>query len=405
MPSILPRTMPKLKKKAPKQLPQKRTWCFTCYDMSKYEAWKLLDLESLGIRYVIYQKENCPSTKRDHLQCYGEFTGAIRTPQVQKKLGVPGMHCEIRIGTQDDARDYCMKEDNAYFRNNHAKWFLDGEDKGLRIEGTEIVELGTYIKTKGKRNDLHDVADLIREGASENDIWKAYPNTYMRVTRGIRAGLAMQQMDNMNQYAPIVTSVYWGETGAGKNRKIFADEGPANCYLANIVRSGKNNFRLWMDGYIGQPVLVINEFYGQLSTATLQGLLEPYRLRHEVKCAFIVSQWTKIYITSNCHPKDWYNSWNNIPDQVALSIMNRITNIKAFAVKIGTDKQKRHKLSCFGTDRYGMGSILPTTDTSGRYMQGSLFTSLQANKRRCLNNRTFIPSMEQEKPGIFNMFG
>lgn len=55
-----------------------RHWCFTEYTTKRFKTWKELDLSQAGIRYFVYQLEQCPTTGRLHLQCYIEFFQAVR---------------------------------------------------------------------------------------------------------------------------------------------------------------------------------------------------------------------------------------------------------------------------------------------------------------------------------------
>lgn len=79
-------------------------------------------------------------------------------------------------------------------------------------------------------------------------------------------------------------------------------------------------------------MLLINEFYGQARVGYMLELLDNYRKTLEVKGDTVISAWDTVYVTSNCHPRDWYNSWANIPDKPKAAVARRIDTITKLEV-------------------------------------------------------------------------
>lgn len=96
--------------------PLLQSWCLTFHNTNyKFEESAKKD----QIRYFIAGKETCPTTAKEHLQGYVEFTKPQRLTGVKKNLGDTTVHCEARRGTREQARDYCKKEDaNPYEYGN-----------------------------------------------------------------------------------------------------------------------------------------------------------------------------------------------------------------------------------------------------------------------------------------------
>ena len=124
-----------------------RNVCLTLY---KYNTTALEGLLQKPIymgqpiwTYYIYQEEICPSTKKKHIQFYGELTIRRSKRQIQKDVGDPTCHIEARMGTQQQNIDYCSKTDSA---------ILDSQ-----------TEWGTP-KKQGKRNDLNYIRDMVKSG-------------------------------------------------------------------------------------------------------------------------------------------------------------------------------------------------------------------------------------------------
>lgn len=70
------------------------------------------------IDYIVWGKEICPKTKKEHFQCYVEFKDKYTIKKCQKYLGVDNTcHLESRKGSPLEASIYCKKdatEENPY---------------------------------------------------------------------------------------------------------------------------------------------------------------------------------------------------------------------------------------------------------------------------------------------------
>ena len=260
--------------------------------------------------------------------------------QIKDRLECPGLHLEIRKGTRVQARDYCCKDDT-------------------RIPSTETVHLGKFRTRQGHRTDVEQVADAILDGATESQIGELYPSQYLRMSTHVRRLINLQNQKNLNRYRKVDVHVLWGQTRSGKTRQVFDRHGPENVFKVTINEAGK----LWFDGYSGQKVLLLDEFYGQLRVNALQNLLDNYCAQYEIKGGTIVSNWDTIYITSNCNPDLWYSQWSSIPVAVKHSISERFTTITE--LKRARKQKKIRKFSEIPTLSEWRGfSITPATSES-----------------------------------------
>lgn len=292
--------------------PQARRWVFTMYEMEMYEQLKhCFSKAGVNIRFMCYQGETAPSTGRDHIQGYVEFPKVMRRSGVRKLFKQADgtlyhkFWMEPAAGKVDHNIRYCTK--NASSLDKYPPVILGEPAK----------------KSQGKRTDLGAVAELILNGSTVDQVAEILPTHYIKFHKGIEKLAAIQQVKLRGTYVPNMTvNVLYGDAGSGKTRRVFDNHGPQNCFTP--IWSGS---KFWFNGYTNQKVLLINEFYGQCRTSTLQELLDKYRLPIETKGGIVTSQWDTIYITSNCHPKDWYRSWENIPTKVEKSIIRRISTI------------------------------------------------------------------------------
>lgn len=98
-----------------KRIVPSKYWCFT-YFFNENDNLETLEtiLNKVGEKWI-FGIEECPSTKKQHLQGYVEFKFKIR-PLECKLLKDYKMHWEKRRGTEQKNIDYCSKDGN--FKTN-----------------------------------------------------------------------------------------------------------------------------------------------------------------------------------------------------------------------------------------------------------------------------------------------
>nr|WPR18598.1 MAG: hypothetical protein [Chemarfal virus 235] len=112
-------------------------------------------------------------------------------------------------------------------------------------------------------------------------------------------------------------TVYWGPTATGKSHRAWTEAG-YDAY------SKDPRTKFWC-GYTDQSNIVIDEFRGAIDISHLLRWLDKYPVRVEVKGSSKPLMATKIWITSNLSPMEWYPLLDG-PTQEAL--MRRLTVIK-----------------------------------------------------------------------------
>lgn len=253
-----------------------RNWCFTSFEQELH-----IDLNVL--KYIIYQQERCPDTGKLHWQGYLELRNA-KTMQQTKGLFQGEVHLEKRIGTQQQAIDYCRKLSTS-------------------IENT-LFEYGNRGKGQGHRTDLDRVAhEIIEEKKTISEIAVSDPATFVRNTHGLRELKAIVDKRDAMKDRPQTVIVFWGKTGTGKTRTVYDQEGFENVFALHPATNGA----LWFDGYEGQRVLLLDDFYGWIKYSELLVILDRYPYRCQIKGGHTWAQWTTVYITSNQPPDDWYD--------------------------------------------------------------------------------------------------
>lgn len=304
---------------APRAPSRARHYCITDFTTKNYKVWKTRPLPP-QVRNLTYQLELTADTNRLHIQGYIELYNKHSLKQLKEILQSPSLHVEQRQGSRKDARNYCLKDDSPWYLLNYPQW----SEHGARVPDTTPVCLGTWTTQQGARTDLIKVYDLIYSGVSEFDILDQCPIEYLKYSTGIRRARHVRTLHLAGKYHEVSVEVLYGPSRSGKTRHVMS-LGPGNIY-----KPIWNGSKYWFTDYDQQSVLLIDEFYGQMRTNELQELLDNYHKRLEGKGTNPISNWTKVYITSNIHPERWYKSWENIPHEVEQSIINRIDKVTYF---------------------------------------------------------------------------
>lgn len=166
-----------------------------------------------------------------------------------------------------------------------------------RVEGP--FEAGVFRESaQGERSDLGEAIQTLTDTRSVSAVAAAHPVQFVRYHRGFEALYSRTQPRRTT--APTVILLY-GKTGAGKTRYAF-EQDPALYRKVPQTR--------WFDGYEGQDTLLLDDFSGassKLSLDYLLQLLDRYPIDVEVKGGYRPLLATVIYITTNNHPRTWYD--------------------------------------------------------------------------------------------------
>ncbi len=188
--------------------------CTTNHEMSKtrnycFTSYRDQHPNHDQCRYIIYQRERCPTTGREHWQGTIVFQHAIKWNSVGRRLGDPNAHIEPCQDLAASIR-YCSKSDT---RVDGPFEFGDkpavGREKGWWTQKTEL------------------------------ELWKEEPDWMLRHYSGVRAFQSLTTPPPKERPTPQV-HVYIGPPGTGKS---WTARQLGDYY---IKPSG-----VWWDGYRG----------------------------------------------------------------------------------------------------------------------------------------------------------
>lgn len=272
---------------------QAKHWCYTINNYTDDDVKRLSERRE-DVTYHIFGYEMGDSGTK-HLQGFISFRKRKSFGPTKEILGGKA-HLEPAKGTPAQAAEYCKK---------------DGD----------YVEYGELPGGKGSRTDLREVAEKIKNGVSFRSIAEDHPTTVLRYGSGV---LRLKNFYRpKNREAPEI-HVFWGPTGSGKTKRVWEFTKHDELW----VHPGDR----WFDGYDGHLAVLFDDFDGGWFKLTyLLKLLDRYIFQVPVKGGYVWWYPKQIYITSNLHPKDWYNNTNKEHVSALLRRLNEFGEI----IKIG----------------------------------------------------------------------
>lgn len=272
------------------------------------------------LQYLIFGFEIAPTTGTRHFQIYFWTKSLTTKQQVNNKfskqiwLEPPG-----KVKGPAYWLDYCFKhidEIEDYEEKEGEMWGVYG------IPPSQAEHEAQAPKGQGARDDLIKCKKMIDEGTPSVRLMQNEETfaTYARHAKFLDAYQAAQRRRRCYSKPNVV--VYHGTTGTNKTRTVHSlvtdyDE----CWFWHP------GMGQWFDGYAGQPMVVFEEYRGQIPYGLMLTLTDGYPgVRVPVKNGFVDWSPTNIYFTSPVHPSRWYPRQEHREDSID-QLLRRITTI------------------------------------------------------------------------------
>lgn len=248
--------------------------------------------------YICHQREIGAESGAVHHQGYIYWAGKARFNAVIKfcqALYAVKAHIAPARGTAAENRTYCSKPDTAVPET----FWEDG-----------------VMPEQGKRSDMEQIADKVKDGESLREIAQSFPGQFMRYNKGI---VAYQTLMNTEPRDPAVApTVYWlfGPTGVGKSKYAY------ETFPAAYSKMTTNK---WWDGYNGEKEVIMDDYRaGMVPFSELLKILDRYRHRVEIKGISCELSATVFVITTTSRPEV---TWHSRTDEALGQLIRRITDI------------------------------------------------------------------------------
>lgn len=254
-----------------------------------------------NLKYVVFQREKGHHACTEHIQMYIEFTLGKRFETIKSYF--PRAHIEERRGTKAQARDYCMKSDT-------------------RIG--EPIEYGTFVDN-GKRSDLFDIYELVKDGATDYEIMDMFPSQYMRYFKAIQNCRQTYVFEKFRKtFRKLDVTYIWGPAGSGKSRYVLDKYGFENVYRVTNYEKGA------FDSYKGQDVIVFEEFRSSFSMVEMLNYLDGYPLQLPCRYSDLTACYTKVFIITNIPLYEQYKSIQKEHGETWRAFLRRINKVLDF---------------------------------------------------------------------------
>lgn len=281
---------------------QARNWCFT---INNYTDEDVDNLITLDVDFLIFAFEEGKNGV-PHIQGYLQINRIRRT--ALSKL-IPRACLIIANGSAEENIRYISgpyKKGRKVKPVNPDCYIFPDEDSTYTSKGGNNI-------SKGSQNDFSALRDSIKNGASYEDVIDNFPSLAFRYERAIKEYITSNNAKNMNDRKLEVT-VLVGKPGVGKTSYVM------NKYDRHDIFILQPRDPLWWDGYNGQDVLLIDDFYGTIDHDMMLKILDIYPLSLNIKGGTTYARWTKVFITSNDSPTEWW------PGGLELNLHRRIHN-------------------------------------------------------------------------------
>ena len=340
-----------------------KRWCFTINNPTDADKFWCVDGDDdhpndvmANVDYLILQEERGENGTL-HWQGF-MITKERKTLAWLKRRINARAHWEVARGTNNQARDYCRKDDTY--------------TGGLRLELGKMPERVEVKKPNERLQEAAEQLDLIKEGYKR----PAEIPSITLMQCGFLPAYKELTADILGPYRPTLeVIVLKGGPGTGKSRSI-------QKYCPGHGRCIIGNNGVWFMNPLSD-VMVFEEFCGQIQLQRMLQYLDPYPLALEIKGGMRPAMYTKVIITSNTPPHGWYSPSQPQPvGAISAFLQKRDDAINALFDRIG----------------YAYAGFRPAR-TCGHYYEppaGADLDTCRAFFDRCMSNHFEEPVTDDE---------
>ena len=252
-----------------------------------------------------------------------------------KKAYACGAHFEPTKGNKKQADDYINKR-------------TPYDEKGEKV--LCLVRAGEIKGAQGKRSDLDEIAALLDEGKTPEQIMSRNIH-FRRFEKIIRDEYFARLLKKTPPIRDV--KVHWlcGASGTGKSYtfvQLCESVGEDNIYFVTNLDNGA------FDKYAGQPILFVDELKeDSISYAGLLVLLDRYKRQVSARYSNTYALWNELYITSVFSPEQLYQEmvpYHKRPTDTYEQLRRRITDLTYFYFDCNHQRQQFFTLMDFYND-------------------------------------------------------
>ncbi len=276
-----------------KVVSKQRKWIITDWCTEEDGDWnkgieRWLALDESKIRYAVWQVESGDGGK-PHIQGFIHFQRPIAMTTVKSRLQSKSIHIE-KVRDDAAASAYCEKPDDA---------------TNTRHYGPVIIGTKPKYGEKGV-SPTEALCNMVARGYSDEQLAEEAPWALLRHSRGINALRYAHLRSESRKWREVEVIVLCGHAGTGKTAWAIDTSAEGGYYKPDLSKSS-----LWYDGYQGERTLILDDFRGtSMKFEELLKVLDGHQLQLPIKGGHTYAMWTRVVITSNTTPDEWYYRLN-----------------------------------------------------------------------------------------------
>lgn len=189
----------------------------------------------------------------------------------------------------------------------------------------ELVVYGTLPPPDGERSDLELLYIDAKSHLGELACADRQTSSWMRFNKSFQRARQLARAIDYQGFRAVKVYVFWGDAGSGKTREVF--KRAPNCFMFPAPTA---NGVVWADGLGDHREVCLDDFSSVIPFGELLRLLDGHPLSIPVKGGFVQAGYTRVYITSNFHPNEWYPS---LRDEHRAALTRRLSIVKKFTIK------------------------------------------------------------------------
>nr|QKV51138.1 putative replication associated protein [Crucivirus sp.] len=287
---------------------QCRGWIFTWW-CDKNDEPPHFDPEV--VRWACYQEETCPTSGRRHLQGTVWFAKKATKKTCLSRIGTKSGATRVEVCFDPSgSRDYCLS--------------LGKYSEKPGVIPDSQIEVGDFNNVgQGKRSDLTETAENIRDGMTLTDVAIKSPQMIVKYGRGLQH-LRLLTAKQRDRNIPVIVHVLYGSAGKNKTRAAY-DMSKDEKRLYSKPSGGT-----WWDGYDGGDEILIDEFDPEeWKRSEFLKVTDRYPHMVQTKGGFVNLAATTIIITTNHHPRTWFVAKGAPQDMAILRRIDHLYDLNA----------------------------------------------------------------------------
>ncbi len=222
-----------------------------------------------------------------HTHVYIALENGMMFSRIKKLF--PTAHIDNAKGTSAQNKDYIRKE---------GKWEKDKKKETNLLDTYE--EYGELpIEQQGKRNDLDNLYDMIKQGMSNFEIMENNPAYMLQIDKIERSRQIIKEEKYKNEFRKMDVRYIYGQSGVGKTRGVMELHGYVNIYRVT-------DYQHPFDNYKGQEYIIFEEFRSSLRIQDMLNYLDGYPLELPSRYINKIACFNKVYIITNLSLEEQY---------------------------------------------------------------------------------------------------